>query len=66
MNFLNTVDFEIKKEVISSDVLCDASSVGLFHECSPLLKKILFLFYIKNRSDFSSSLLIGHKLNDPL
>ena len=38
MNFLNTTNFEIKMEVISSDVLFDASSIGLFHGCSPHLK----------------------------
>ena len=44
MNFLNTTDFEIKKEVISSDVLFDASSIGLFHGCSPHLKNLFSYF----------------------
>ena len=64
--FFNIADFEIKKRVvshvlfvwfISSDVffvLFNASSVGLFHGCSPLIKRNLFLilFNIKNRSYF--------------
>ena len=40
---------------MSSDVLFvlfDASNVGLFQECSSLLKRIFIFFIDKNRSDF--------------